>query len=189
MARVPIVSSLTPFFLGAAYFAEDGRTIETVTVSESVKPAGSNLSGWEELGCIEKAMLTREVDGGVTRYCPNLTAGLWEKKKTVGRTVSLSIELTIQEISEFLHRMAWNAATVDGSDGEFVPNSQPEGIFRGWLVVQQQNGDEVVTVAHLRCELSMPNAAEITGRSGAAAVVKVDVIANTENVGNFGTTT
>lgn len=55
--------------------------------------------------------------------------------------------------------------------------------------MQQQNGDEVVTVAHFRCELTMPNAAEITGRTGAPAVVKADVIANTENVGNFGTTT
>lgn len=189
MARVPIVTSLAPFFLGAAYFAQDGKTIETVEVDEDSKPAGSVLTDWAELGCIEQATLTREVDGGDVRYCPNLSTGKWEKRRTVGRTVSLVIELTIQEVSEFLHQVAWNAAEIDGTDGEFTPNSQPDGIYRGWLLVQQQNGDEVVTVAHLRCELSMPNAMQIAGRTGAVPQLRIEVIDNDLNVGNFGTET
>lgn len=189
MARVPIVTDITPFFLGAVFFAEDGKTIETVVVSESLKPAGANTSGWQELGAVENAKLTREVEGGVTRYVPNLVAGKWEKKKKVGRTTSLSIDLTFQEVSEFVHRVMWNAASIDTGDGEFVPNSQPEGIYRGWLLVQQQNGDEVTTVAHLRIELEMTNAAEIINRTGAMPQLKLDVIDNDLNVGNFGTTT
>lgn len=189
MARVPIVTALAPFFLGAAYFAEEGTTVETAEVAEDTKPAGTVLDTWQELGCIEIASLLRELEGGDVRYCPNLVTGAWEKKKTGGQTASLTLELTIQEVSEFLHRVAWNAAAVDGADGEFVPNSQPDGIYRGWLLVQQQNGTEVVTVAHLWGELTMPNAMQIAGRSAAVPQIRFAVLGNALNTGNFGTVT
>lgn len=189
MARVPIVTSLAPYFLASAYFAQDGKTIETVVVDDDTKPAGAVLTGWAELGCIEVATLLRDIEGGDTRFCPNLTTGMWEKRKTVGRTSSLVIEMTVQEVSEFLHQVAWNAATIDTGDGEFVPNSQPEGIYRGWLLVQQQNGTEVVTLCSLRVELSMPNAMQIAGRTGATPQLRLEVMGNALNVGNFGTET
>lgn len=189
MARIPIVTALAPYYLASAYFALDGDTIETVEVDEETKPAGAVLDDWNELGCIEVAQLIREAEGGDTRYCPNLTTGLWEKRKTVGRTMSLVIEMTVQEVSEFLHRVAWNAAAIDGDDGEFVPNSQPEGIYRGWLLVQQQNGTEIVTLCSLRVELTMPNAMQIAGRTGATPQLRLEVMGNALNVGNFGTET
>lgn len=188
MARVPIVTDLAPFFLAAAYFAEEGQTVEGVTVAAGTKPAGSVLTTWQELGCIQLARLLREYEGGENRYCPNLSTGLWEKKKKKGAVASLAIELEIQEFSEFLHRVSWNAAAIDGSDGEFVPNSQPEGIYRGWLLVQQQNGDEVVTICHMWVELTMPNATQIAGNSGSVPQVRCDLVQNALSVGNFGTT-
>src|SRR5690606_2861799 len=147
---------------------------ETVVVSEELKPAGVSLTGWAELGCIEVANLLREVEGGDTRFCPNLVSGVWERRKTVGKTTSLTIEMTVQEVTEFLHQVAWNAASFDTDDGEFVPNSQPDGVYRGWLLVQQQNGTEIVTLCSLRVELSMPNALQIAGRSGSTPQLRLE---------------
>lgn len=187
MARVPIVTSLGPLFLGACYFAEAGKTVEGVLVAAGTKPAGSVLTTWQELGCIELANLLREYEGGQKRWCPNLATGNWEPRQTVGNQVSLGLELTIQEVSEFLHRVAWNAAAIDGTDGEFVPNSQPEGIYRGWLLIQQQNGTEVTVVAHLWGELTMPNAMQVAGKTSSIPQVRFNVLGNALNVGNFGT--
>lgn len=186
MARIPIVTDLAPFYLAAAYFAESGKTVEGVTVAEATKPAGSVLTTWQSLSCIEKASLLREYEGGESRFCPNLTTGLWEKKKKKGAVVSLALEFDVQDVSEFLNRVAWNAASIDSGDGEFTPNSQPEGIYRGWLLVIQQNGVEEVTLAHVWGELTMPNAMQIAGRTGSVPKVRFDVLGNALNVGNFG---
>jgi hypothetical protein len=188
MSYTAPTTSLAPFFGALVYFAKEGESIESTTVASDAKPPGSDFSDWEQLGCIETASIGHEFEEGETRRCFNATTGKWEKKQTKGQVASIFYEMTIQEVSEFLHQVAHHVAAID-SDGGGVPNSQEGGIYRGWVTVQQQNGTEITTLVAAWVELTMPNAMQIAGRTGSTPQLRLDVIDNTLNVIQFGTDT
>lgn len=178
---------LAPIIGAVAHFAPVGRTIETVAVTADAKPAGSVFTTWEPLSCITDNNVTVAVEGGTVIRCFNPLTGKFEKKANRGRNTDLIIELTVQEITQFIAQLAMNAASVSaevGEVGEYVPNSQLEPVT-GWLFITQYAGeDSPINALELYGELTLTNGLQ-GGQAPTIPQLRFEVLGNALNEGIF----
>jgi hypothetical protein len=167
MPRTKVTTHYQPKLGSIVYFAREGTTVETVTVAKGTKPAGSNFSTWEPLGCVDAGTVNRLVEAGNQVVCFNATTGEDEIIKTPDSDAMtvLQFELTLNALSDFLWGLAFGADSVNGTTGAFVPGSLPGGAVQGWCVIQVQVGTEKVAVMHLWVELKISNAQSIRNRT------------------------
>jgi hypothetical protein len=147
--------------------AKAGDTVETVTVSATSKPAGSVFTAWKEVGCIESAEVILLTEAGEPVFCFNPVTGRHEQKATemTDADTRLQINVTCQEVTDFLYQLAFGAASVHVDTGAFVPGSLDGGAVQGWLKVQTQVGTEVVSVLDMWVELRLSAPANIANRT------------------------
>lgn len=175
---------LAPIIGAQVHFAPAGREVEEVTAAEDVKPPGADFEdGWEALSCITDNNITHDVSGGTEIRCHNPVTGRFEKKATRGRTVTLVIEMTVQEITQFMMQLAMNAAAVD-AEGDYMPNSQGDPI-QGWLFVTQYAGpNTAINAFEVWGEITLPQGAA-GGETPTTPQVRFEVLGNALNDGNF----
>lgn len=147
--------------------AKAGDTVETVTVSATSKPAGLSFTAWKEVGCVEVAEIALLTEAGEPVHCFNATTGLWEQKSTedTDADTRLRLNVTCQEVTDFLWQLAMAAGSVHADTGAFVPGSMKGGAVQGWLKVQTQVGTEVVTVLDMWVEMKLSAPANIANRT------------------------
>lgn len=156
----------SPILGASIYFALEGETIETVTVAKGTKPAGSDLSGWENLGCIQEATMETVRKAGEAIDCFDPTTGEWQEEETENTKAQAHLVLNVMTatVSAFTYQMAVAAAAVSGSDGTYTPGSQPGGAYKGWIKLQKQNGTTVIDVLELWCEIILAEPAVVARR-------------------------
>lgn len=170
-----------------AYFALDGDTVETVTVSEANMPAGSTLTDWKELGTIQEATVQPVVEGGEPIYGFDSTLGKHVQVATVGETVQIVFNLTVQKVTEFILQMSRNMASYNGTTGAFSHNSQAGAHYKGYLLLTQYHGTSVVVTDQVRCELSLAAPLPVNSRTGIRPQLRAVLIDNSNNTGAIGT--
>lgn len=174
---------LAPIIGAVAHFAPDGATIATVTVAPDEKPAGVDFSDWEALSCITDNDITQNVEGGTVIRCFNTVTGRFEKRGTRGRNIDLIIELTVQEVTQFIAQLAMNAASVDG-EGDYTPNSQLDPVT-GWLFVTQYAGvNSPINAFEVYGELTLLNGLA-SGEAPTIPRIRFEVLGNEDNDGTF----
>lgn len=158
MPRTKIATSHQPRIGSRVYFAPAGRTIETVTVSKTAKPAGSVLTDWEPLGAISEGSVGQLVEEGAEVFEFNLTTGEDEVVRSALEDAStrLQFDLTLGALSDYLWSLAFAAASVHADTGAFIPASLPGGVASGWALIQVQISTEKVAVMHLWVEIGLP---------------------------------
>lgn len=147
--------------------AKAGDTVETVTVSATSKPAGESFTAWKEVGCVETAEVELITEAGEVVHCFNAATGKWEQKSTPNTDADtrLQINVTCQEVTDFLYQLAFGANSVHADTGAFVPGSLKGGAVQGWLKIQTQVGTEVVTVLDMWVEMRLSAAATVANRT------------------------
>lgn len=184
------IARYVPKYGAVCRLAREGKTVETVVVSPTLKPAGSNFTTWDTLGCIESGSVETLREAGEPVHCFNPTTGLWEQKATedTDADTRLRLDLTLQEVTPFLLELAYAAASVNASTGAYVPGSLKGGAVRGWLKVQQQVGTEVVSVLDLWVEVRLAEAAQLTNRTaGWKPRIQITQLKAALEAGAFGT--
>lgn len=158
MPRTKITTSYQPRIGSRVYFAPAGKTIETVTVSKTAKPAGSVLTDWEPLGAIEKGEVGLLTEKGSIVYEFNLTTGEDEvvRSELADAMTQLQFDLTLGALSDYLWQLTFAAESVHAETGAFTPGSLAGGVASGWCLIQVQISTEKVVVMHLWVELSLP---------------------------------
>lgn len=194
MANTPPTNLCIPKKGSIAYFAEEGKTVETVEVSKTTVPAGLDFTTWAPLGCIEDTnILPVEREGGVDVHCWNDVTGDWDlvESANINANTKLAMDILFQLVTPFVLRMAWSAADVDTDDGAFVPNSQPGGVYRGWLFAQtKRKGGELESVVKLWVEITMDGPTKLASRTeGHKPKIRVQILGAAANAGTLGTTT
>lgn len=164
-----------------AYFALDGDTVEGETVSEADMPAGTTLTSWKELGVIAEATVQPESEGGEDIYDFDTTLGKHVKIATVGETVRIVYNITIQKLTTFIHMMSRNAPSYNTSTGVYSANGQAGAHYKGYLKLTQYQGTSVVTTDQFRAELSLANAIQIHSRTGVKPQLRAVLIDNDNN--------
>lgn len=187
-AYVPPVDDYAPAYGSLVYFALDGDVVETETVSEDDAPAGEVLTDWKELGCLESGSLQVQAEGGRVIYCFTPGSG-HKKKRTVGETVRLIYNFTVQLVTPFILQMSRHAASVNEATGVFTHGSQAEAHYKGYLLINQYNDGELVASDKVRAELRLANAMDIHARGGSTPQLTAEFIKNSNNSGAFGTVT
>lgn len=187
-AYVPPVADYAPAYGSLVYFALDGDTVETETVSEADAPAGEVLTAWKELGCLEQGSIEVQAEGGREIFCFTPGSG-HKKKRTVGETVRLIYNFTVQLVTPFILQMSRHAASVNPSTGAFTHGSQSEAHYLGYLLINQYNDGELVASDKVRAELRLANAMDIHARGGSTPQLTAEFIRNANNSGAFGTVT
>ena len=116
---------------------------------------------------MESAEVSLLTEAGEPVHCFNATTGRWEQKATENTDADtrLQLEVTCQEVTDFLYQLAFGAASVHADTGAFVPGSLKGGAVQGWLKVQTQVGTEVVSVLDMWVELRLSAAANIANRT------------------------
>jgi hypothetical protein len=195
MANTPPVNVYIPKKGSIAYFALEGKDIEGAEpVSKTSIPAALVFSDWAPLGCIEDAnLLPVEREGGQDIHCWNDETGDWDliESANINANTKQALEIMFQLVTPFVLQMAWSAADVDAGDGTFVPNSQPGGVYRGWLFMQtKRKGAELESVVKLWVELTMDGPTKLASRTeGHKPKVRVQILGAAANAGTLGTTT
>lgn len=151
------MSKLAPVVGSIIYLAEEGETVETVTVADTAagKPAGSDFSTWRELGCVESYKIDPGLDGGEKIRCYDTTVGAYKTKASRGERVDPVIDAVVQDCDDLLIALAHGAAGVDGSDN-FAPGTG-NGKVRGWIKVQNYIGTVVNVILEAWVEISVPD--------------------------------
>lgn len=158
MPRTKITTSYQPRIGSRVYFAPEGRTIETVTVSKSAKPAGAVLTDWEPLGAISEGSVSQLNEEGSEVLEFNLTTGEDEvvRSALADAMTRLQFDLTLGALSDYLWQLTFAAASVHADTGAFVPASLPGGVASGWCLIQVQISTEKIVVMHIWAELALP---------------------------------
>jgi hypothetical protein len=167
MPRTPVPTRYAPKPGSIIRLALAGATVETVTVSAAAKPAGSVFTDWKEVGCVETAEIEILTEGGEAIHCFNATSGRWEQKQTemTDADTRLRLNVTCQEVTDFLYQLALAAGTVHADTGVFVPGAMKGGAVQGWMKVQTQVGTTVVSVLDLWVEMRLSAAANVANRT------------------------
>lgn len=181
----------TPKYGSLCYLAKEGETVETVVVASDEMPAGSVLTDWKELGCIEDGEVSILAENGEPVYCFNATTGLWDQIRTEDSDADtrLQLSLVLQKVTPFLLELAYAAADVNATTGAYVPGSQPGGAVKGWLKVQHQAGTEVISLLDMWVEIKLSEPAKIANRTaGWKPKIQVTQLRSALDAGAFGTT-
>lgn len=169
------------------YFAPDGKTIETVTVAEGTAPAGTVLTDWEPMSCVDQATIEQvELQAGEKSSCWDATLGLWVPKKTRGRIMQLVLNFSTQDVTDYMLQMSVLAASINATTGAYDANSQPEGTYLGYIKFVQQAETEVQNTGLFRVELMLANPMPIASRSGVKPSFRANILADSDNAGALG---
>jgi hypothetical protein len=170
MARTKVTTHYRPKLGSVVYFARQGDTVETVVVAKGTKPAGSNFSTWNPIGCVDSGTVNALLEAGTQVEEFNATTGEDEIIKTADSDAMtvLLFELTLGKISDFLWGLSFGAESVHPTTGAFTPGSLPGRSVQGWCVIQVQCGAEKIAVMHLWVELKIADAQTIREKSANA---------------------
>jgi hypothetical protein len=192
MALTLPTTKLTPKYGSIVRLAREGATVETETVAADAKPAGSDFTDWETLGCIETGTVEILKEASEEVHCFNVTTGEWDVKQTEDSDAQtrLRLNLTLQEVTPFLLEMAYAAASVNATTGAYTPGSLKGGAVKGWLKVQTQSGTELVSVLDLWVEVILSSPANIANRTeGWKPEVQITQLRTALEAGAFGSVT
>ena len=123
---------------GFVGFAESGKTIDGVTVSDLARPDTTPADNFGTLGCIEQVSFDQDVETE-DDYCP-LASGNGYIKETFNNVVADYMDFTLKNHSEHVFRLLFGAPAeiVDGT--AFKPfDVQTREIF-GWINFQARGG-------------------------------------------------
>lgn len=145
------------------YFAENGETVESVTVSAGTAPAGSVLTTWRELGCLKSVTPQQARAGGVKIRCYDTTLGKYVTEDTVNEQLDVMLNLVLQEVDDLIIALSFGANSA--GNGTYTPASG-EGKARGYLLYRLYDGTNLVHTVKVWGDLSVtsgPNAQEAPG--------------------------
>lgn len=162
-----------------AYFAEEGLTIESVTVSSASggKPAGSTLDDWRALGCIEKFTPAKSESGGVEKTCFDATVG---RRVSIGRrggVTSLKLNMTLNEIDEKGMALAFGIDSLTTHAGIPLAGTQG-GMVRGWLRLSGYVDGNLCLLGMLWGELRCTKGPEMDGNAPAMIDLEFNALYN-----------
>lgn len=164
----------------AVWFAQEGATVETVSVSAATAPAGSVLTTWRELGSPLSVRPRINRGGGTKVRIYNTSKGAWVTARKVNEQVDLAYELVLQEVDDLIIALAHAADGVNGSDA-YTPAGTDAKVL-GYLLFKQYDETTVVNTVKVWGELMVtagPNAEEAAGN----VTVMFQVLDNANNTG------
>lgn len=130
---------------GLAYFLEEGKVVDTVTVGPSAagKPDNDPTTNWPSLGCVANCQFGVEEETEEF-VCPK-TSGGYRKERETHVTMD-SIALQLNEYNEFFHRlfMGFDSEIVEGTAQTPFVSEKRE--IKGWLKLQgrKRDGTDIV---------------------------------------------
>lgn len=163
-----------------AYFALNGATVESVTVSAATAPAGSVLTTWRPLGSIKSATPQIGRQGGQKIRAYDTTLGKFTTVNKVNEQIDLSYQFVLQEVDDLIIALANAADGVDGSD-EYVPMGTDAKV-RGYLLFRQYEGTTKVNEVKVWGDLLVVSG-PVSQEAPGDVTVRFEVISNSNNAG------
>jgi hypothetical protein len=159
------VPALTEIMLGAfAYFIPEGTTVDSVTVSKTVKPDNDPTTNWTAytIGDVLNFKFDKEtVD--IQRTVPLASGGYTKINKMI--TIQDWVILKTAQMGELVHRLQFGLASAIATGTAQTPFIQNDRKIEGWLRIQgRQLGGTDRFVIDCWCECRLEETAEFNAQ-------------------------
>lgn len=121
-------------------FAEEGKTIDAITVAIDAQPDTDPDTNYSSLGCVQQVNFDSDVETDED-YCPN-ESGLGYTKEVENNIVADYMDFSLKSHSEPVYRLLFGSAAeiVDGTP--FIPFESSKREIKGWISITSKSGGQ-----------------------------------------------
>ena len=148
------------------YFIPEGKTVDTQTVSSSVKPDHDPESNWTDykLGTITEAEAATDIQSVVVRapiedVGGGVPGGVYQDTDEFATQANLEWNVTMAQLNFTAFQAIWLSGEITGSGTvSFTPLSQ-SGMLKGWAWLRQYDHNNLLVMqAEFWCKLQLAGA-------------------------------